>query len=153
MKKVVIGLSMIITISAIQLGAYNICNRSQIPITVLVYESQEKAIKSLNVMGWDGQFPQLNEWLRRPAGTFDCPTLFFKQHWLIEPGRCDGVFWRDLQKDLNEKYLKPNPTLYYMIFESFDKTGSTAIHFLQSGDFRIEDTINFTGAGSRTRTH
>ncbi len=145
MKKIIVLIITLITLNAPQLRAYIVCNKSQIPITVIVCQTQDKAVESLRSMGWSGQFPRNNQTLRLSSGTFKPPAIFVALHWATEPGKCDGTNWRDLQKNLDQKYLTI-PSFYFMIFESFDKTGSTAIHFLTSGSFSLDSTINFAGS-------
>jgi len=150
MKKIIIPIFMVITMCTAQVRAYTVCNRSQTPITVIVCQTQDKAVESLRAMGWDGPFPHKNQKLQHRGETFNLPTIYVALHWLIEPGKCDGTNWRDMQKNLDEKKMTL-PNVYFMIFEAFDKTGSTAIHFLTSGSASIDSTINFPNVPKKGR--
>lgn len=145
MKKIILLLmSAALMLAAHQTFAYNICNKSDRPITVIVCLTQDQAIQSLKAMGWQGAFPRPNQLLRHPGGTFSRPTIFIAQHWIIEPGACDGTNFRDLQNKFDHAD-KNRKTLYFLIFEAFDATGSSELHFLTSGSYNIQNTITVTG--------
>jgi len=145
MRKIMLLMPIALMLAAPQSPAYNMCNKSNTPITVIVCLTQDQAIQSLNAMGWGGgQFPHPNQLLQHRGGTFSRPTIYIAQHWLIEPGACDGTNFRDLQNKFDHAD-KDRKTLYFMIFEAFATTGSSVIHFLTSGSYNIKNTITLTG--------
>jgi hypothetical protein len=140
--------------------AYNICNKSNVPISVIVVESEAKAQDCLRYMGWNGEcwdfatgqtiackspLPHASWWLVPQPGldVFKKPQQYIQYHKVNPQDACGRYNWRDIQRNNERKNLSE---LYFMIFEKFKRKSSQRIHFLASGYYNAQNTISFSGS-------